>query len=63
MTTATTHTPAAGTGGPGSRRPDSRFGHAIGLSCRECGATCELGAHYACADCFGPLEVRYPTRT
>jgi threonine synthase len=38
---------------------DSGFGHAIGLSCRECGRTYELGALYACEDCFGPLEVRY----
>lgn len=35
------------------------FGNAIGLSCRECGATYDLGAAYACADCFGPLEVAY----
>ncbi len=60
MSTATTHPPTTGTDGPG--RAASRFGYATGLSCRECGATCELGAHYACADCFGPLEVcyRYP---
>jgi threonine synthase len=38
---------------------DSGFGHAIGLSCRECGKTYELGALYACEECFGPLEVRY----
>ena len=59
MTTATTHIPTTGPGDRGSGRPDPRFGYAIGLSCRECGATCELGAYYACADCFGPLEVRY----
>ncbi|MDQ1248527.1 MAG: threonine synthase [Actinomycetota bacterium] len=35
------------------------FGNAIGLSCRECGAHYDLGAAYACADCFGPLEVAY----
>lgn len=35
------------------------FGPAIGLTCRECGATYELGAAYACAECFGPLEVAY----
>src|ERR1700744_1938021 len=38
---------------------DSGFGHATGLSCRECGKTYELGALYACAECFGPLEVSY----
>jgi threonine synthase len=35
------------------------FGHATGLVCRECGATQELGPHYACRECFGPLEVAY----
>ncbi|MGB7587567.1 MAG: threonine synthase, partial [Solirubrobacterales bacterium] len=29
------------------------------LKCKECGATYELGAHYACENCFGPLEVAY----
>jgi threonine synthase len=37
----------------------SRFGYASALCCRECGQTCELGAHHACAECFGPLEVSY----
>jgi threonine synthase len=37
----------------------SRFGNASRLSCRECGQTCELGAHHACTECFGPLEVGY----
>jgi threonine synthase len=48
VTTATT-TPATSSG----------FGHATGLSCRECGQVYPLGPHYACQDCFGPLEVRY----
>ena len=29
------------------------------LKCKECGATYELGASYACENCFGPLEVSY----
>jgi threonine synthase len=29
------------------------------LKCKECGATYDLGAHYACESCFGPLEVAY----
>jgi threonine synthase len=29
------------------------------LKCKECGATYELGASYACESCFGPLEVTY----
>jgi threonine synthase len=37
----------------------SRFGFASHLFCRECGATAELGATHACAECFGPLEVGY----
>jgi len=35
------------------------LGNAVGLSCRECGSAYELGPLYACAECFGPLEVRY----
>ena len=35
------------------------LGPAVGLSCRECGARVDLGPHYACAECFGPLEVAY----
>ena len=42
-----------------SPTPLPRFGYASHLACRECGHTCELGAQYACAECFGPLEVRY----
>jgi threonine synthase len=38
---------------------DGAFGHATGLVCRECGATQPLGPHYACPECFGPLEVGY----
>jgi threonine synthase len=29
------------------------------LRCKECGAAYELGAHYFCENCFGPLEVAY----
>ena len=35
------------------------FGNARELSCRECGHTVTLGPHYACPECFGPLEVAY----
>ncbi|NHC46780.1 threonine synthase [Motilibacter aurantiacus] len=35
------------------------FGNAVALSCRECGTRFELGAAYACEECFGPLEVLY----
>ena len=49
MTTATPRTSDAASG----------FGYATGLSCRECGQVYELGPLYACAECFGPLEVRY----
>ena len=44
----------------GTRAPGAyRLGNAIGLACRECGKTSELGPYYACDECFGPLEVRY----
>ena len=45
-----------------SRRPALRagaFGHATALSCRECGHRIDLGPHYACPECFGPLEIAY----
>jgi threonine synthase len=42
-----------------SATPPSTFGYATHLACRECGHTGELGAQHACAECFGPLEVRY----
>ena len=29
------------------------------LECKECGTTYELGAHFACDKCFGPLDVIY----
>jgi threonine synthase len=43
---------------PGTLRPGA-FGNAVGLSCRECGASQELGPSYACTECFGPLEIAY----
>ena len=35
------------------------FGSARALSCRECGHEVALGPHYACPECFGPLEIAY----
>jgi threonine synthase len=35
------------------------FGPAVGLSCRECGQKYDIGARYACDECFGPVEVAY----
>lgn len=35
------------------------LGSAYALKCRECAATTELDASYACMECFGPLEVAY----
>ncbi len=43
---------------PGSLS-SAEFGPATGLSCRECGAVYDLGPIFACAECFGPLEVTY----
>jgi threonine synthase len=33
------------------------------LRCKECKATYPLDARYVCEQCFGPLEVAYPSRT
>ncbi|TDP96306.1 threonine synthase [Labedaea rhizosphaerae] len=35
------------------------LGPARALSCRECGHQVPLAAEFACAECFGPLEVSY----
>ncbi|WP_197523475.1 threonine synthase [Actinokineospora pegani] len=35
------------------------LGPARALSCRECGHQIPLAAEFACAECFGPLEVSY----
>ncbi len=35
------------------------LGSARELVCRECGATTPLAPEFACAQCFGPLEVDY----
>ncbi|HEY1355858.1 MAG TPA: threonine synthase [Solirubrobacterales bacterium] len=29
------------------------------LKCKECGAEYDLAAHFACSNCFGPLDVAY----
>ncbi|PSL02528.1 threonine synthase [Haloactinopolyspora alba] len=52
-----TITQAPTTSGTSSTGPD--LGRATHLSCRECGAVVPLGPHYACLECFGPLEVTY----
>jgi threonine synthase len=52
MTSVATKSPAAP-----SRQ--SSFGNASALTCRECGASFELGGQHACSECFGPLEVSY----
>lgn len=38
---------------------EGAFGNATHLKCRECGTTRDLGAFYACYECFGPLEIGY----
>ena len=52
-----TSAPATAVAAPGIR--DGAFGNAVELACRECGTTRELGPHYACHECFGPLEIKY----
>ncbi|MEU8824280.1 threonine synthase [Streptomyces sp. NPDC048636] len=39
------------------------FGPAVALSCRECGERFDLGPIFACASCFGPLEIAYDLPT
>jgi threonine synthase len=39
--------------------PAPPFGAASGLTCRECGATYDLGPSHVCELCFGPLEISY----
>ncbi|MBO2454782.1 threonine synthase [Actinomadura barringtoniae] len=39
--------------------PATNLGPATALVCRECGSTRDLGPHYACEECFGPLEIKY----
>jgi threonine synthase len=44
---------------PSGTLREGAFGNAVELVCRECGTTRELGPHYACSECFGPLEIKY----
>ncbi|MFC5183903.1 threonine synthase [Actinomadura harenae] len=37
----------------------TNLGPATALTCRECGHSRDLGPHYACEECFGPLEISY----
>ncbi len=39
--------------------PALDLGPARQLVCRECGSSTPLAAEFACAECFGPLEVGY----
>ena len=63
MSTLVTENTVQDDGGtPASTTPALRegaFGNARALACRECGHEVELGPHYACPECFGPLEVAY----
>ena len=56
MSQSTTLPPSTPAAHPAPRRS---FGPATALVCRECGERYELGARYACDQCFGPLEVAY----
>ena len=56
-TTGTDPVPASRPGPPVLR--EGAFGNARALLCRECGHEVALGPHYACPECFGPLEVAY----
>lgn len=43
--------------------PAGSLGPAVALACRECGERVPLGPHFACAACFGPLEIAYELPT
>src|SRR5579875_2093475 len=53
------HMSSASTTAAATAPPGGTASPAPGLSCRECGKACGLGACSACDECFGPLEVRY----
>ncbi len=40
-------------------QPATGNGPAVGLTCRECGATYDLAPSHVCEQCFGPLEIAY----
>ena len=44
-----------GSGPPAEGTGSAPFGHARALTCRECGASFDLGGQHACSECFGPL--------
>jgi threonine synthase len=46
-------------GAQSNARTSFNLGPARALSCRECGHQVPLAAEFACAECFGPLEVAY----
>jgi threonine synthase len=46
-------------GAPNDARTSLDLGPARALICRECGTESPLAAEFACAECFGPLEVAY----
>ncbi|MGH3310821.1 MAG: threonine synthase [Streptomyces sp.] len=53
---SSTATPSTATS---TATPGVSLGPAVALSCRECGERCPLGPVFACAECFGPLEIAY----
>src|ERR1041384_7012564 len=55
MTSATSATSTVGA----STATTFDLGPARALSCRECGHQVPLAAEFACAECFGPLEIAY----
>ncbi|MGP4110179.1 threonine synthase [Streptomyces sp. 4N509B] len=54
-------TASAGSSDPAASGVD--LGPAVALSCRECGERFPLGPDFACAACFGPLEIAYELPT
>src|SRR5215467_12979897 len=59
MTSLASSATLLGPAQPADAASSAPFGHARALTCRECGASFDLGGQHACSECFGPLEVSY----
>jgi len=59
MTSLASSATLLGLAQPADAASSAPFGHARALTCRECGASFDLGGQHACSECFGPLEVSY----
>lgn len=59
QTAATQHATTQHATTPSAAAQSLSLGPARALACRECGHRVPLAPEFACAECFGPLEVAY----